>query len=147
MLSLECFRRSLISLFLFIGHSSFFSPFSPNPWARVLRLRSGCLRLSERVINVLGGNPGPYTLNGTNCFIVGTGKRRILIDTGEPLLGAEVQIKSLHKALDDHGIEGFDMILITHMHGDHFGGVARILKEFPGTNSGVSQLVFFDSFL
>ena len=89
-------------------------------------------RLSERVINVLGGNPGPYTLNGTNCFIVGTGKRRLLIDTGEPEMGAEQQMSSMRQAMREHGIVGFDMILVTHMHGDHFGGVQRILEAFPG---------------
>jgi glyoxylase-like metal-dependent hydrolase (beta-lactamase superfamily II) len=81
------------------------------------------------VVRVLGENPGPYTLHGTNTYLVGTGRRRILIDTGE---GAPAYIGELRAAMHAHGVDEIACILITHHHRDHVGGIADIRRAFGG---------------
>lgn len=84
-------------------------------------------RLSSRVLRILGGNPGKFTLQGTNTYLVGTGPRRILIDTGE---GNRIWPETLRKALQQEK-STVEQVLLTHWHPDHVGGVAdvRALSE------------------
>uniref|UniRef100_A0AC34GIV2 Metallo-beta-lactamase domain-containing protein n=1 Tax=Panagrolaimus sp. ES5 TaxID=591445 RepID=A0AC34GIV2_9BILA len=73
---------------------------------------------------VLGQNPGPFTLQGTNTYLVGSGKSKILIDTGEQNI--KEYIDKLSEALgSDCKIEA---IIITHWHGDHIGGIPGVIK-------------------
>ena len=81
-------------------------------------------RLSPRVVRILGGNPGKFTLQGTNTYLIGQGPKRILLDTGE---GQPFWKESLKKALEDEKAS-VDKIILTHWHPDHVGGVKDALQ-------------------
>ncbi len=70
-----------------------------------------------------------FTLQGTNTYIIGTGAKRLLIDTGE---GKEAWIKSLMSTLANHNIT-IDKALLSHWHPDHVKGVPDLLAQYPGT--------------
>jgi len=82
---------------------------------------------SERVTVALGMNPGIFTGPGTNTYLVGRGRRRILIDTGQ---GRREYLPVLERALERAGCEGLQEILLTHGHPDHVGGLADVLRRF-----------------
>ncbi|TFH25395.1 MAG: beta-lactamase-like protein 2 [Myxococcales bacterium] len=83
---------------------------------------------SERVSVVLGLNPGPFTGPGTNTYLVGTGRKRILLDTGQ---GVPEYIAQLERGLTDTpGGDTLQEIVLTHGHPDHVGGIAGVLERF-----------------
>lgn len=82
---------------------------------------------SNMVTRVLACNPGNFTLHGTNTYLVGSGKSRILIDTGE---GKMEYISLLKKAMFEINCTSISAILITHRHYDHLGGIHSLYKEF-----------------
>ncbi|KAK3301521.1 beta-lactamase-like protein [Chaetomium fimeti] len=92
------------------------------PLPEVERLAPGCIR-------ILGGNPGKFTLQGTNTYLVGTGASRLLIDTGE---GRASWLAALRRVLRAEGAT-VAAALLTHWHHDHTGGVADLLAAWPGT--------------
>ena len=86
-------------------------------------------RLSPRVVRILGSNPGKFTLQGTNTYLVGAGPSRILIDTGE---GRPQWLAALKAALAREQCS-ISAAIITHWHHDHVGGIAQLLELAPAT--------------
>ena len=83
---------------------------------------------STRVSTVLGQNPGPFTGPGTNTYLVGTGKRPILLDTG---IGLDVYDPLLERGLSEtKGATELQEIVLTHVHQDHIGGVPNVKRRF-----------------
>ncbi|PZC83255.1 beta-lactamase-like protein 2 homolog [Helicoverpa armigera] len=80
-------------------------------------------KLTSRIIRILGCNPGPMTLQGTNTYLLGTGQNRILLDTGDKdVKEYQSQLAELVQA-EQVNIEH---IVVTHWHHDHIGGVENL---------------------
>ncbi|KAJ2730566.1 Beta-lactamase-like protein 2 [Coemansia sp. BCRC 34962] len=88
-------------------------------------------RVSRGIVRVLGLNPGPFTLQGTNTYLIGCGERRLLVDTGD---GSRPEYFGLLK--ESLGASRVDRILLTHWHADHIGGVSRLLEMSDIVASG-----------
>jgi glyoxylase-like metal-dependent hydrolase (beta-lactamase superfamily II) len=84
-------------------------------------------RWSDRVVVALGQNPGVFTGPGTNTYLIGTGKRRILLDTGQ---GRDAYLPVLDTALEQAGCEGIQEIVLTHGHEDHIGGAKSVIERY-----------------
>lgn len=94
--------------------------------------------LSPLVTRILGCNPGNFTLQGTNTYLIGAGKKRVLIDSGD----AENEYTSL---LADYvrllGIE-ISAIFLTHWHHDHVNGVQPLL-EHPDLGPRINERAIY----
>lgn len=84
-------------------------------------------RLSPRVWRVLGLNPGPYTLQGSNTYLVGSGESRVLVDTGA---GAAGYLPALLACMAEAQCARISSVLVTHWHHDHTGGLPELLRHF-----------------
>lgn len=87
-------------------------------------------QLSSRVWRIMGLNPSPMTLGGTNTFLVGTGRTRILIDSGE---GVPEYSQLLQDVIARTNTESISHLLLTHWHPDHISPTSakQVLDLFP----------------
>ena len=86
-------------------------------------------RLSSRVSVALGQNPSMFTGPGTNTYLVGTGSKRLLLDTGS---GLDEYMPVLEEAVAAAGCKEIEGIVLTHAHPDHIGGVNQVRAHFGG---------------
>ncbi|KFY61749.1 hypothetical protein V496_04907 [Pseudogymnoascus sp. VKM F-4515 (FW-2607)] len=84
-------------------------------------------QLTPRVLRVLGQNPGKFTHQGTNTYVVGTGQHRLIVDTG----GGEPAWAELIASTFTSMNISLSHVLLTHWHGDHTGGVPSLLRLYP----------------
>ncbi|CAI2183013.1 497_t:CDS:2 [Funneliformis geosporum] len=84
-------------------------------------------KLTEKVIRILGLNPNEFTLQvGTNTYLIGTGPRKFLLDTGEGKPEYTQLLFDSLKKLGENII--ISDIIISHWHTDHVGGIDSILQ-------------------
>ena len=61
-----------------------------------------------------------------DSFLLRTQEKSVLIDTGEAEYAGTVI-----EALERYGVEELDLVIATHMHSDHMGGMAEVLEAVP----------------
>ncbi len=83
------------------------------------------MELSPLVRLVRAPNPSPFTLSGTNSYLIGNGPELIALDPGPAMLE---HVDALLAAAGDRRIT---QIVVTHSHQDHLPG-AVLLRERTG---------------
>jgi glyoxylase-like metal-dependent hydrolase (beta-lactamase superfamily II) len=78
------------------------------------------------IVGIRAANPGPFTLSGTNSWIVGRGPAW-LVDPGPAL---DEHLAALSAEIDDRG--GLGGVALTHDHADHTEAVHAIRARYPG---------------
>ena len=86
-------------------------------------------RLSPLVRRIVAQNPNPFTFQGTNSYIVGSGEVA-LIDPGPNL---ESHVRAIENGLKG---ETISHILITHSHDDHWPACVPLQKKGAGQTIG-----------
>src|SRR6266849_3465061 len=78
--------------------------------------------LNVYVVDVEGGNA---------VLFVPPSHESLLIDTGNAGAAAARDAGRIMDAIKDAGLQQIDHLIITHWHGDHFGGLAELASKVP----------------
>ena len=77
--------------------------------------------------------PHQFTLQGTNTYILGTGAKRLIIDTAQGHVEWSTLIASTLLSCSS----SLSHVLLTHWHGDHTGGVPDLIRQNPSLSSSI----------
>src|SRR6266576_1882021 len=90
--------------------------FAVSAGSLVAKTRTVSTTLDIYIVDVEGGN--------SVLFVAPSGES-VLIDTGNVAPGAVRDAERIMAALKDASVTQIDHLIITHWHGDHFGGLAE----------------------
>src|SRR5579862_2153816 len=91
-------------------------------FASALAMAQPSPTLNVYVIDVEGGNV---------TLFVSPSHESLLIDTGNAGAAAARDAGRIVDAINDAGLKQIDHLIITHWHGDHFGGLAELAAKVP----------------
>ena len=97
-------------------------------------------KLSSRCYRILGLNPGSHTLQGTNTYLIGSSEEKVLIDTSEDIVAKKFAKYLLDEVFPATNTTKLSMILLTHGHLDHQGGVSEIINEMRKRNLPIPKV-------
>ncbi|KAH9813127.1 beta-lactamase-like protein [Melampsora americana] len=86
-------------------------------------------KFNHTVTRILAQNPGPYTLQGTNTYLISGSRSSFLIDTGQGLLPYIPFLESVLKVNPP-----VSDIILTHYHSDHVNGISSVLESIRSIN-------------
>jgi beta-lactamase superfamily II metal-dependent hydrolase len=94
-----------------------------------------CPRRARRWRRTAGGSRSRstwWTSEGGNAvlFVSPTGES-LLMDTGNAGAAAQRDAGRIMEVVHDAGLTQIDNLIITHWHGDHFGGLQEVAKQIP----------------
>src|SRR5947209_11984600 len=87
----------------------------------------------KEIVGIRAGNPGPFTLSGTNSWIVGRGPAW-LVDPGPAL---DEHLAALTEEIGRRG--GLGGIVLTHDHADHSDAVPAMRARFDGASLAAAR--------
>jgi glyoxylase-like metal-dependent hydrolase (beta-lactamase superfamily II) len=85
------------------------------------------------IVGIRAGNRGPFTLSGTNSWIVGR-RPAWLVDPGPTI---DEHLAALKAEIDRRG--GLGGVVLTHHHADHTEAVPTIRARYPGVRVAAAE--------